>query len=180
MSDDDLDRRLRGLVDDVDRAVVLSPAHETRARGARLRRRTRIAVGTAVVAGVAATAASLAWAAGPDRGAAHVTPGSPTPSSVTWCAPESKPSPGASSPATFPDGPKPSLSSASAPPSSTPPSPTSTPTKAAPPTMASLPPGIPLGSPATACADDSPAGAAPTPVGTVTPTKSPEGLPTAP
>ncbi|GAA4954922.1 hypothetical protein GCM10023205_15940 [Yinghuangia aomiensis] len=151
MPDDHLDRRLRDLVDELDQAVVLSPAHEARARGARLRHRTRIAVGTAVVAGAAVTAASITWAAGPERGATQAGPASPSASASCGAAPTP---PTASAATPFPTEPKPTITPSSIPPPSLPPTPptaAATATKAAPPTMASLPPGSPLASPVVTC-----------------------------
>lgn len=184
MSDDELDRRLRDLVDDVDRVVVLSSAHEARARGARLRSRTRVAVGTAVLVCVAATAASFTWAADPDHGATRVTPAnSPTPL-FNWCLYERWPSASASPSflmPTFPVTPKPTLSSASATPqlpssppqlpTFTPPSPTSTATTAHPPTMVSLPSGTPLNFPVGSCLTPAPVDPTPSPSGLATPTQ---------
>lgn len=154
MPDDDLDRRLHDLVDDLDHAVVLAPAHEARADGARFRRRTRITVGATVVAGIAVTAASITWAAGPDHRGTRVNAGVPTTSATEQCSADPRPRslPSTGSPgAPLPADPKPTLT----PPPVQPPTSTalsSSPTPASPPPATALPSatagfatGIPLG-----------------------------------
>ncbi|MGW0660647.1 hypothetical protein [Streptodolium elevatio] len=104
---DDLDRRLRGLVDDIEPAVVISPASETRARGTRRKLRHRTAAGVAAAAAAGMIATGFVALGGSD-GRATGQPAGPTASCPPGGGPmEVKPNPSgstASSDATAPPG----------------------------------------------------------------------------
>jgi hypothetical protein len=88
---DDLDRRLRGLVDEIEPSVVIAPASATRDRGRRHRTRTRAASGVAAVAAVGVIATGVVVvgdASTPQSGRAAASPAaSGSPDSCTPSGP---------------------------------------------------------------------------------------------
>ncbi|WP_436773968.1 hypothetical protein [Yinghuangia sp. YIM S09857] len=88
---DELDRRLRGLVDDIEPAVLIAPASDTRVRGTRRKLRHRTAAGVAAAAAVGVIATGLAALGGSDgraSGEAAATPGSKAGGACHWTAQE--------------------------------------------------------------------------------------------
>lgn len=86
---EDLDRRLRGLVDEIEPAVVISPASAARKRGGKRRTRSRVTAAVATVAAVGAIATGVVVLGNPDGagrtaapGPATSAPGCPSPSII--------------------------------------------------------------------------------------------------
>lgn len=91
---DDLDRRLRGLVDDIEPAVLISPASDTRARGTRRKLRQRTAAGVAAAAAVGLIATGFVALSGSDgqtTGDVAATPGSKAGGACHWPQPTNSP-----------------------------------------------------------------------------------------